>query len=182
MFFRDRAGHNHIVHSILTCLALGAAPEDIQRAYDNGVGIQRPIPDIDAQMVKRLSDNETIHKCWAPLLNTPRSSSSSKGTWKSIAGRRLLISTSSRAAKWLRRCWLVCTRAPTIRHRSRPRHRIPTAQHHRRSPRASGHARRQPHREFVRGLRGTSRHCVPTQESQASNLAFAQSVGQRDNP
>ena len=62
MFFRDRAGHNHIAHSILTCLALGAAPEEIQRAYDDGVGIQRPIPDIDAQMVEKLSDDETMYE------------------------------------------------------------------------------------------------------------------------
>ncbi|MCJ1276002.1 hypothetical protein MMC21_003807 [Puttea exsequens] len=62
MFFRDLAGHNHIAHSILTCLALGAAPEDIRRAYDDGVGIQRPIPDIDTQLVKRLSDDETLYE------------------------------------------------------------------------------------------------------------------------
>lgn len=61
MFFRDRAGHNHIAHSILTCLALGAAPEDIQRAYDDGVGIQRPIPSIDAHMVEQLSDDEAMY-------------------------------------------------------------------------------------------------------------------------
>ncbi|RMZ66348.1 hypothetical protein GMOD_00005484 [Pyrenophora seminiperda CCB06] len=60
MFFRDRAGHNHIAHSILTCLALGAAPEDIQRAYDDGVGIQRPIPDLNAQMVDKWYDDEKM--------------------------------------------------------------------------------------------------------------------------
>jgi hypothetical protein len=60
MFFRDRAGHNHIAHSILTCLALGAAPEDIQRAYDDGVEIQRPIPDLNAQMVDKLYDDEKM--------------------------------------------------------------------------------------------------------------------------
>ncbi|RAH41253.1 questin oxygenase tpcI [Aspergillus brunneoviolaceus CBS 621.78] len=56
MFFRDRAGHNHIAHSILTCLALGAGPADIQRAYDDGVGIQRPIPAVDGATVERLTD------------------------------------------------------------------------------------------------------------------------------
>ena len=60
VFFRDRAGHNHIVHSILTCLALGATPQDIQRAYEDGVGIQRPIPDIDPHMVERLFDDEVM--------------------------------------------------------------------------------------------------------------------------
>ncbi|RAL16207.1 questin oxidase family protein [Aspergillus homomorphus CBS 101889] len=61
MFFRDRAGHNHIAHSILTCLALGAAPEDIQRAYDDGVGIQRPIPEVDSATVERLADEEFFY-------------------------------------------------------------------------------------------------------------------------
>ncbi|KAG6007654.1 hypothetical protein E4U21_005735 [Claviceps maximensis] len=62
MFFRDRAGHNHISHSILTCLALGASPEDIQRAFDDGVGIQRPIPAVDADLAARLSDDEVMYE------------------------------------------------------------------------------------------------------------------------
>ncbi|EEQ33878.1 hypothetical protein McanMca71_002921 [Microsporum canis] len=62
MFFRDRAGHNHIAHSILTCLALGAAPEDIHRAYDDGVGIQRPIPEVDPTTVERLSNEEFFYE------------------------------------------------------------------------------------------------------------------------
>lgn len=62
MFFRDRAGHNHIAHSILTCLALGAAPQDIQRAYDDGVGIQRPIPEVDDDIVKRLADDDFMYE------------------------------------------------------------------------------------------------------------------------
>jgi hypothetical protein len=62
MFFRDRAGHNHISHSILTCLALGAAPEDIQRAYDDGVTIQRPIPPLDATLVDRLFDDNVMYE------------------------------------------------------------------------------------------------------------------------
>ncbi|KAG6015673.1 hypothetical protein E4U41_004579, partial [Claviceps citrina] len=60
MFFRDRAGHNHIAHSVLTCLALGAAPEDIRRAYDDGVPIQRPIPAVDDGLVARLADDEAL--------------------------------------------------------------------------------------------------------------------------
>ena len=60
MFFRDRAGHNHIAHSILTCLALGASPQDIQRAYDDGVEIQRPIPAIDSQLVDKLYDDKVF--------------------------------------------------------------------------------------------------------------------------
>lgn len=62
MFFRDRAGHNHIAHSILTCLVIGASPEDIQRAYDDGVTIQRPIPKVDSQMVEKLADEEIMYE------------------------------------------------------------------------------------------------------------------------
>ncbi|KAI2794167.1 Oxidoreductase [Penicillium oxalicum] len=62
MFFRDRAGHNHIAHSILTCLALGARPEEIQRAYDDGVGIQRPIPEVDSATVERLADEAFFYE------------------------------------------------------------------------------------------------------------------------
>lgn len=62
MFFRDHAGHNHIAHSILTCLALGASPEDIQRAYDDGVEIQRPIPEVDEKMADRLTDEEVLYE------------------------------------------------------------------------------------------------------------------------
>ncbi|KAG5956219.1 hypothetical protein E4U57_002776 [Claviceps arundinis] len=62
MFFRDRAGHNHISHSILTCLALGGSPEDIQRAYDDGLEIQRPMPPLDEALVARLGDDNIMYE------------------------------------------------------------------------------------------------------------------------
>nr|POE56471.1 questin oxidase [Quercus suber] len=60
MFFRDRAGHNHIAHSILTSLALGASPVDLQRAYDDGVAIQRPMPPTDEPLIAGLADDNTF--------------------------------------------------------------------------------------------------------------------------
>jgi hypothetical protein len=61
MFFRDKAGHNHIAHSILTCLSLGASPSELQRAYDDGVPIQRPIPEVDYQLVQELSNEAKFY-------------------------------------------------------------------------------------------------------------------------
>lgn len=61
MFFRDTAGHNHIVHSLLTILALGASPQELQDRYDDGVPIQRAIPDVDNALLEKLADAETFH-------------------------------------------------------------------------------------------------------------------------
>lgn len=56
MFWRTVAGHNHIVHSVLTVLALGGGPSELQRAYDDGVDIQRPLPLLDVDAVRQLGD------------------------------------------------------------------------------------------------------------------------------
>ena len=61
MFFRDKGGHNHIVHSLLSILTLGASPQEIQDRYDDGKAIQRAIPNIDNAQLERLSDAETFH-------------------------------------------------------------------------------------------------------------------------
>ncbi|KAK8050755.1 hypothetical protein PG994_012485 [Apiospora phragmitis] len=63
MFFRDVGGHNHIVHSLLTVLALGASPQELQARYDDGTPIQRPIPSIDEDLLEKLSANpeEVLH-------------------------------------------------------------------------------------------------------------------------
>lgn len=39
IFFRDTAGHNHIVHSLLTALALGASLQQLRDRYEDGVPI-----------------------------------------------------------------------------------------------------------------------------------------------
>lgn len=61
MFFRDRAGHNHLVHSLLTILALGANPQELQDRYDDGVPIQRAIPEINNALLEKLADSETFY-------------------------------------------------------------------------------------------------------------------------
>lgn len=60
MFFRDTAGHNHIAHSLLTILALGASPQELQDRYDDGTPIQRGIPSIDTALLEKLSDPEVF--------------------------------------------------------------------------------------------------------------------------
>ncbi|RAO66040.1 uncharacterized protein BHQ10_002052 [Talaromyces amestolkiae] len=56
IFWRDVGGHNHIAHSVLSILALGGSPSDLQRAYDDGAEIQRPIPPVNLDIVKGLAD------------------------------------------------------------------------------------------------------------------------------
>ncbi len=58
MFFRDQGGHNHIAHSVLSVLALGGGPTDLQRAYDDGVDIvkQRLLPPLDLAVVEQMGD------------------------------------------------------------------------------------------------------------------------------
>lgn len=68
MYFRDVAGHNHIPHSILTVLAMGGGPNELNRAYDDAEGLQRPLPPVDSQAVKELSDPD---KFKARMLHLP---------------------------------------------------------------------------------------------------------------
>ena len=56
MYFRPIAGHNHIPHAILTTLAMGGSPNELRRAYDDGADIQRPMPPLDQDAVKRMND------------------------------------------------------------------------------------------------------------------------------
>jgi NAD(P)-dependent dehydrogenase (short-subunit alcohol dehydrogenase family)/SAM-dependent methyltransferase len=60
IFWRDLNGHNHMAHSILTSFALGATPSELQRAYDDGVTVQRPMPELDVEVVKGLSDDRNM--------------------------------------------------------------------------------------------------------------------------
>lgn len=60
VFFRDTAGHNHLAHSLLTILALGASPQELRDRYDDGVPIQRAMPDIDHALLEKLADAETF--------------------------------------------------------------------------------------------------------------------------
>ncbi|EOA85728.1 Baeyer-Villiger monooxygenase dmxR6 [Exserohilum turcicum] len=58
MFFRDTAGHNHIVHSLLTVLALGAGPEELKARYEDGVPIQRVMPSVDDELLETLRKSD----------------------------------------------------------------------------------------------------------------------------
>ena len=62
IFWRDVGGHNHIPHSVLSVLALGGGPTEIQRAYDDGVAIQRPIPPLDTAAVQALHNPTTFRE------------------------------------------------------------------------------------------------------------------------
>ncbi|KAH8756632.1 hypothetical protein F5883DRAFT_162456 [Diaporthe sp. PMI_573] len=60
MFFREMAGMNHISHSLLTCLALGAGPAELQDRYDDEAAGQRPMPPIDTELLGRLGDQDVF--------------------------------------------------------------------------------------------------------------------------
>ena len=68
MYFREVAGHNHIPHSVLSVLAMGGGPKELKRAYDDGEGIQRPIPPVNHQVVKDMSDPQQFR---AHMLELP---------------------------------------------------------------------------------------------------------------
>lgn len=58
IFFRPMGGMNHISHSILTCYALGASPQQLQdRYHDEGVS-QKPMPPLDVELLEKLDDPE----------------------------------------------------------------------------------------------------------------------------
>ena len=62
MFWREVAGHNHITHSVLNVFALGGSPADLQRAFDDGVDIQRPPPPKDLAIIDALRDPDEFLK------------------------------------------------------------------------------------------------------------------------
>lgn len=62
MFFREIAGMNHISHSLLTCFALGAGPEELQDRYDDEAVGQRPMPPVDDELLEKLSDPDVFYR------------------------------------------------------------------------------------------------------------------------
>ena len=58
IFFRDTAGHNHIVHNVLTLLALGATQAELQSAFEIHLPTQRVRPPVDEETVRSFH-NET---------------------------------------------------------------------------------------------------------------------------
>ena len=56
IFFNASGFHNHIAHHLLAIFALGATPEQLQRAYDGNIGYQRPQYPIKEKIVQDMSD------------------------------------------------------------------------------------------------------------------------------
>ncbi|KAI1116533.1 hypothetical protein F5Y14DRAFT_407086 [Nemania sp. NC0429] len=56
IFFRDLNGHNHIAHNLLTRLALGASPSELQTAFDDDLPTQRGMPQLHDHVVQKLKD------------------------------------------------------------------------------------------------------------------------------
>ena len=48
--------HNHIAHHILSIFALGATPSEMQKAFDENNGIQRPHFPVDDDIVHDMLD------------------------------------------------------------------------------------------------------------------------------
>ena len=61
IFYRDPALHNHIVHSLLTCLTLGANVQELQDRYNDLAPSQRAIPKIDEPLLAKLDDAEVFY-------------------------------------------------------------------------------------------------------------------------
>ncbi|KAM5481390.1 hypothetical protein McanCB56680_004290 [Microsporum canis] len=62
MYFNDQGFHNHIDHHVLSIYALGASPEDVERAYVRNSSYQRPALPVDEDIIKRLSNRDEFRK------------------------------------------------------------------------------------------------------------------------
>ncbi|KAK9438010.1 HypA [Metarhizium brunneum] len=60
IFWRDVNGHNHMAHSLLTTFAMGGDGRELQRAYDDGISVQRPAPELDNGVVNSLADDDKM--------------------------------------------------------------------------------------------------------------------------
>lgn len=62
IYFNTGGFHNHIAHHLLTILALGATPSQIQFAYDSNANYQRPQFPVDKDTVASMSDPKNFAK------------------------------------------------------------------------------------------------------------------------
>ncbi|KAI8625048.1 hypothetical protein F5Y19DRAFT_480100 [Xylariaceae sp. FL1651] len=62
IFYRDPAFHNHTVHSLLTTLTLGATTSELHDRFNELIAIQRPIPEIDEQLLTKLRDDDVFYE------------------------------------------------------------------------------------------------------------------------
>lgn len=60
IFFNPEGFHNHIAHHLLAIFALGATPEQLQQAYDENVGYQRPLGKVDQGLIEAWVDEEDV--------------------------------------------------------------------------------------------------------------------------
>jgi hypothetical protein len=57
IFFREPSFHNHLAHNVLTRLALGASPSELQKSFDYDQVRQRAPPERDETVIKNLEDD-----------------------------------------------------------------------------------------------------------------------------
>ncbi|KAK2767077.1 hypothetical protein FQN54_006396 [Arachnomyces sp. PD_36] len=63
IFWREANGHNHTVHNLLTSLALGASPSELQQAFeDDEKDHSRPKPAADESAVREMVDAEKFYE------------------------------------------------------------------------------------------------------------------------
>ena len=62
MYFNDDGFHNHIAHHLLTLVALGATPEQIQRGFDVNDSYQMRAKPLNQRNVQDMSDRDTFKK------------------------------------------------------------------------------------------------------------------------
>lgn len=63
IFFNSSGFHNHISHHLLTIWALRAEPGEIQKAYNDNVGYQRPLKPLDGAILTELHNLEKFSSC-----------------------------------------------------------------------------------------------------------------------
>ena len=62
IYFNNDGFHNHITHHLLAIFALGATPEELQRAYDDNKGYQRNHYQVQERNVEDMSNTKTFEK------------------------------------------------------------------------------------------------------------------------
>ncbi|KAJ9602241.1 hypothetical protein H2200_013361 [Cladophialophora chaetospira] len=62
MYFNPSGFHNHIAHHLLTIYALGATPEELQKAFDTNKSYQRTQFPVKERNVEDMSDSEKFQK------------------------------------------------------------------------------------------------------------------------
>ena len=67
ILFKDVGGHNHTVHNVLTRIALGASPAEIVQWFNDNLPGQRPVPEVDNQIIQDLYDEDKFYEKIYPM-------------------------------------------------------------------------------------------------------------------